>query len=223
MSSINDFSSLSTAVANWMMRPGNTDFTGNVGDFIAFGEELMNFGSDDPEYQSPPLRVSEMEVAQTTFTILASSNTVNLPADFLGLRRFYLTGSPIQKLTYVTPNQMDSALANAPVGPPEFFTIMAGAIYLPAPVSTTQTLVGGYFRKIAPLSSSNTVNWAVEKIPSMYLAACLHKASLFVGDDDGAAKWFRMYSGAARSYQKQNRKAQHSGDALQIKTDTGNP
>lgn len=220
---INDYASLQTAVINWMVQSGNSDFSSNVTDFISLCEARFNFGSDDPQYPSPPLRVSQMEIPSTTLTVINSTNTVSLPSDFLQLRRAYLTGNPIQKLTYVTPNQMDSTLANFPAGPPEFFTIMAGMIVLPSPVQTTQTLVGGYYQKVPALSTSNTVNWLLTAHPGMYLAGANLEASLFLGDDDSAAKWARVFTGHTRSFAKSDRNARFNGDALQIKTDVGNP
>lgn len=221
--SIVDYASLQSAVANWMTRAGNADFLGNIPDFIALAEARINFGSDDPEYPSPPLRVSQMEVPSLTLTVVNSTNTVSLPSDFLQLRRNYLTGSPIQKLTYVTPNQMDAALANVPSGPPEFFSLMGGQIVLPSNVSTTQTIVIGYFQKIPALSTSNTVNWLLQAHPGLYLAGANLEGALFVGDDSDAVKWARIFTGHLRAFQKQAIKAQYGGDALQMKTDIGNP
>lgn len=206
-----------------MMRSGNADFTANVGDFIGLFETDLNSGFDDPEYNIPPLRCGQMEVAQTTFTILNSTNTIALPSDYLQLRRNYLSGNPIVKLSYVTPNQMDATLANFPAGPPGFFTIMGQSIYLPANVQTTQTLVGGYYRKVPALSSSNTVNWLVTADPWMYMAGTMMKASLFVGDDEGSAKWARIVAGKVRAFNKQDQKGRYNGDALQMRTDVGNP
>jgi len=206
-----------------MTRAGNADFTGNVGDFIGFAEDMMNFGYDDGQIVIPPLRVAQMEIRATTLTILASSNTVTLPSDFLELRRLYLTGNPNLKLTYVTPTQMDATLPNSNADPQAFYTLMGGAVVLGAPVNSTQTLVGGYYRKVPALSSSNTVNWLLTAFPSLYLAgACLHGA-IFVGAEEDSAKWARMFTGYMRSFQKQDLKGRYSGDALQMKTDVGNP
>lgn len=206
-----------------MARSSNTDFTGNIGDFISFAEDRINYGSEDPEFPSPPLRVAEMEIAATALTVLASSNTVALPGDFLEMRRIYITGNPNQKLTYVTPNQIDSALASAPPGPQAFYTIQGNSVYMPSPVQTTQTLVIGYYQKVPPLSSSNTVNWLVATHPSMYLAGAMLEGSLFLGDDEGAAKWARIFTGHTRAFRRQDVKSRYSGDAMQMKTDTGNP
>lgn len=223
MSSIVDFASLSTAVANWMVRAGNADFVSNVGDFIGLFESNLNYGSDDPEYKIPPMRCSQMEVASTTFTILNSTNSIALPSDYLQLRRNYLTGSPNVKLSYVTPNQMDATLPNSPNVPPGFFTIMGNSIVLPAPVNTTQSLVGGYYQKVPALSSSNTVNWLVQADPWMYLAGASMMASLFLGDDDSTAKWARIVSAKVRAFNNQDLKGRYNGDVLQMRTDTGNP
>lgn len=217
-----DYPSLETAVANWMARPGNSDFTGNVGDFIAFAEARINFGSDDQQFPSPPLRVRQMEVPQTSVSILASTNSVLLPSDFLQLRRIYAAGTPQRKLTYVTPNQMDATISNTQLTPPDFFTIMGQYIYTASPVNTTNTIVFGYYQRLPALATNNT-NWLLAAFPSLYLAGANLEGSLFVGDDDGAGKWARIFTSHVRAFQKQDLKARYGGDALQMKTDVGNP
>src|SRR5258708_2143772 len=127
MGSIVDNQSLTNAVANWMTRSGNADFIGNIPDFIAFAEDDFNFGYDDPanpEMTVPPLRVQEMEVTSFTLVLPNSTNTALLPSDFLEMRRlYYFQGgsSRKSKLTYVTPNQLDSAYGGFPTGPQAFF------------------------------------------------------------------------------------------------------
>lgn len=225
MSSIVDFSSLQSAVANWMMRSGNADFVGNVPDFISFAEGMMSFGYDDGALRIPALRTSAMEIISTTFTVLASTQTVTLPGDFLEMRRLYLTHSPKNiKLTYVTPNQMDATLPNANADPQMFYTLMGGAIVLGAPVATTQTLVGGYYQRIPALNSSNTLtNWLLAAHPQLYLAGAQMQASLFLGNDSDAGKWGRIFNGLVRAFEGQDMEGRHSGDVLRMQTDVGGP
>lgn len=228
-SSIVDFASLQTAAANWMTRAGNADLVANTPDFIALTEEIVNFGHDDPEMAIPPLRVAQMEVALTSLTILSGSNIQALPSDYLQLRRIFENTSGtvtagINKLTYVTPNQMDATMSRFPNGPPNaFFTILGQNVVAAAPMSTSDTISFSYYQKIPPLSSSNTVNWLVQTRPLAYLWGTLFGASLFVGDDEGVMKWGRLFAGALRSFGKQDLKGRYSGDVLQMKSDTGNP
>ena len=161
--SIVDYASLQTAVANWMARAGNADLVANIPDFIGLAEGVINFGYDDPQMSIPALRVAQMEVPSTTVTILASSNTITLPPDFLQLRRIYAAGNPQQKLTYVTPNQMDSTINNGANVPPKFFTLMGGMAVTASPVDTTNTIVFGYYQKLPALSTSNRRNYTPRK------------------------------------------------------------
>jgi len=223
MGSISNYSTLSTAIANWMTRASNADFALNIGDFITFTEDRINYGSDDPEFPSPPLRVADMEVPQTTMTILTGASFITLPPDFLQQRRVYMVGTPNLKLTYVTPNQMDASMGQTPAGPPPFFTIMSNQLILPSPAATTQSIVMGYYQEIPALSTSNTTNWLVTKHPSMYLAGACLEGSIFIGDDEGAAKWARIFTGHTRAFRRQDQKGRYSGDALQMKCDVGNP
>lgn len=227
--SIVDYQSLQNAVANWMTRSGNADFTGNIPDFIAFTEDDLNYGYDDPTNPGltiPPLRVQQMEVTSFTMVLPNSTNTAVLPSDFLEMRRlYYFQGSNTRKskLTYVTPNQLDSAYGGFPTGPQAFYTIMGNAVLLAANVNTSTTLIGGYFQQIPALSTSNTINWLLTKRPSLYHAGAMFRAALFVGDDNDAMKWARIVAGMVRSLNKQDLKGKFSGDALQMKTDVGNP
>ena len=223
--SIVDYASLQSAVANWMTRAGNTDLLANVPDFIAFAEARINFGSDDPEFPTPPLRTQQMEVTSFTLVLQNSTNTAVLPRDFLQLRRLFFFDASGQrhKLTYATPDELDSAYGNFPSGPQAFYTIMSDAVLLAANVQTTTTLIGGYYQQIPALSTSSTVNWLLQKHPGLYLAGALLEGSLFVGDNDEAVKWARIFSAHLRGFQKQDLKGKYSGDALQMKTDVGNP
>lgn len=226
--SIVDYASLQAAVANWMVRSGNTDFTGNTPDFVGFAEDDFNFGYDDPvnpEFNLPPLRTQQMEVTSFTLVLPNSTNTAVLPSDFLQLRRLFFFDASGQrhKLTYATPDELDSSYGNFPSGPQAFYTIMSDAILLAANVQTTTTLIGGYYQQIPALSTSNTVNWLLQKRPSLYHARTMFHAALFVGDNDEAIKWARISAGAVRSFNKQDLKGKYSGDALQMKTDVGNP
>lgn len=224
MGSIVDYASLSSAVANWMTRAGNADLIANIPDFINLAEDIINFGYDDGQLQIPPLRTQQMEITSFSVVVGNSTNTALIPSGVLELRRlYYYNGTNKAKLTYATPNQLDSAYASAPAGPQAFYTIMGGAIILAANVQTTTSLIGGGYQAIPALTSSNTVNWLLQTRPSAYLHGCLMQASLFVGDDDGVAKWARAFAGSIRSFQSQDLKSKYGGDVLQMKTDTGNP
>lgn len=224
MGSIVDYSSLSNAVANWMTRAGNADLISNIPDFINLAEDVINFGYDDGQLQIPPLRTQQMEVTSFSVVVVNSTNTALIPSGILELRRlFYFLGTIKRKLTYATPNQIDSAYASQGAGPQAFYTIMGGTIILAANVQTTTSLIGGGYQAVPALTSSNTVNWLLQTRPSAYLHGCLMQASLFVGDDAGAVKWGRLFAGDIRGFLNQDLKGKYSGDVLQMKTDTGNP
>lgn len=224
---LQSFNDLSNAVANWMGRSGAADFTGNVPDFILLCESRLNYGSDDEEFSSPPLRVAQMEIPATTLTILASSNTVALPNDFLEMRRLYLQLSPRnKKLSYVTPNQMDTfAPPNLPVTtiPSGFYTIQGNNIVVPASLSTAQTLVMGYYQKIPALTATNTTNWLMAAYPNVYLTGSQLEGAIFVRDLSDIQLMGRLFTAHVRGLRKSDLKGRYSGDALQMRTDTGNP
>lgn len=222
--SITNATQLQTAVANWLKRPGDSNITTNVADFITLAENRMMFGSEDPEYPTPPLRTQEMEVTSYTLTVSSTSQSfIPLPAGFLELSSIKYMGQPTQKLVYMTPNQMDTTYITNTAGVPKNYCIQGGQIRIAPPVAdTSTTIVISYYQTI-PSLGTNTTNWLLTKSPTVYLSATLLEATLFIGDDNAAAKWARMYKGHSSSFAKQDQKSKKSGDALRMMTDTGNP
>jgi hypothetical protein len=59
--------------------------------------------------------------------------------------------------------------------------------------------------------------------PSVYLFGALLEASVFLDDDRQAQKYLKLYRGACNALQSQDSDDRHSGSALTVSNDTGNP
>ena len=221
--SITSASDLETAVANWLMRPGDTDISGNVADFITLCEARIHYGSDDPDFPSPPLRVGQMETS-TTVTTTSSTNLVALPADFLQLRNIALVTDPVYRPEFMTPAQMDTTFISSQPGQPTDFCIVGTNLRFGPNPDSAYDISLDYYQKLPTLSGGgDTTNWLLTASPGVYLSGALLEASLFLEDDAGAAKWTRLFTAHLRSFQKQDIKARFGGGPLRMVTDIGNP
>lgn len=221
--SITTASDLESAIANWLMRPGDTDITGNAADFITFCEARIHYGSDDPQFPSPPLRVSNMETVGTV-TTTSTTNLVALPTDFLELRNIYLTTDPVVRPEFMTPAGMDMTFMSSQPGEPITFCIIGGNLRFGPNPDTAYTVNLDYYQKLSTLSGGGTAtNWLLTASPAIYLNGCLLEASIFTGDDAGAAKYARLFAGHLSAFQKQDQRKKFGAGPMRIMTDTGNP
>lgn len=215
-------SDLESAIANWLARPGDTDISDNAADFITLCEARIHFGSDDPQFPSAPLRVGQMETSATV-TTTSATNLVALPSDFLSLRNIALQTDPVFRPEFMTPAEMDTTFISSQQREPSNFCIIGSNLRFGPNPDSAYTAVLDYYQKLPTLSGGGaTTNWLLAASPGIYLSGSLLEASLFIGDDEGAAKWARLFSAHLRSFQRQDLKARFAGP-LRMVTDTGNP
>lgn len=222
--SLTSYTDLVNQTATWMLRSGNATFTAMIPDFITLLEARLNYGNDDPEMPSAPLRVRQMLVVGNVWSLAASTNTAVLPTDFLQLRTLKMADTlPAKKLTYMTPNQMDAVWASNLTGPPQNYTIDGPNIRVAPQDSTSHTLMGDYWQKIPALTASNTSNWLLTAMPGIYLNGTCLEGSVFTRSANNISIFGRIYTSLVNALQKQNNAAMVGGDALQMQTDIGGP
>lgn len=171
---ITDYSSLQTAIANWMVRD---DLSAQITTFIQLFEARIN----------RTLRVRQME---TTSSLTPSSGVATLPTDFLEWRALTYMGTVQNDIEYVNPNAFVELYPDTPSDtPPTIFTIVGSSINM-MPIDTANTTVRlDYYAQIAALSNSNTTNWLLTAYPDLYLFGSLVEGSLYVIDQNAAQIW----------------------------------
>src|SRR5437588_10304300 len=93
---LDTYANLQTALANHMLRPGDTNITGNAPDLITLFEA-----------EATRRLKSRFAETQTTLTTVANTETVALPSDFGELRSIKISSSnPVQALVYMTPDEL---------------------------------------------------------------------------------------------------------------------
>jgi len=89
---INSYSTLQTAVANWLDRD---DLSDRIPEFIDLNEALFN----------RTLRIRPMETIVTE-SMVGGTKSYDLPAGYVQMREIHLATSPVTALQYVSPEML---------------------------------------------------------------------------------------------------------------------
>lgn len=193
-----DYSSLQTAVANYLHR---SDLTAIIPDFISLAEAKLS--------RRLRLRAMEQSVSATI-----SGNSTALPAGFREVRSLYINdGSNSYRLEYKTPEQRIPYLQSGRVNA---FTIIGSDIHwLPQPNGTlTYTL--NYYEGFDPLEDGQ--NWLILNAPDVYLYATLLEAAPYMKGDNRIETWNTLMEGAIGDLLTEDRSSR-IGNTLAVSTD----
>lgn len=167
---ITTYSELKTAIKNWNR---DRDLSTYVDEFIDMAEAYFN----------AELRVREMEeVADLT----PSSNVCTLPADYIEYITVVEKASTRRPLVMITKDVAEKWYPARESGLSDHFMIV-GTELTALPLSSN-TIELTYYEQIPALSSGNTTNWLLTKMPNLYLHASLMYAAEFMQDDEMIAK-----------------------------------
>jgi len=192
------YSELKTSIAGWTKR---ADLTSVLDDFIDLAESVMN----------RELRLSEME---TRATITADAEYIALPTGAREFRNVQVNTTPVQTVTYRTPQQMDAANTGE-TGTPRFYTIIGNEFQL-YPVPTSSTLEVTYYKALTPLDDTNTTNFLLTSHPEIYLHGCLAQACIYTKDAEGAALHGQEFARLIADLNRTSKRKKFSGAPMQV-------
>jgi hypothetical protein len=166
---ITDYSSLKTAIADWLNR---ADLDQQIPDFIALAESTL----------SDVLRSSFMV---TSSSVAITAGKATLPTTALEIVYAQVASSPNEPLEQVTPQQLlmlrrarTKAAAN-----PRFFAVVGRELLVTPSPSSATSLDLNYYEKIPALSTGSPTNWLLTEAPHVYLYTSLLHATPFLMDD----------------------------------------
>ncbi|MDE2100268.1 MAG: hypothetical protein KGL39_23660 [Patescibacteria group bacterium] len=198
--SITDFASLQTSIANWLHR---TDLTALIPDFIALAEARMN----------GDIRSRSMET-KTSLAVTSGNNIVATPSDMLEMRRIQVIGSPNTVLDYRSPDEIASDYQTGQTGTPQVFTVIGANLELQPIPDAAYTLELSYIQRIPSLSASNTTNWLLTNWPNVYLFGALIQAQPYMINDPRIATFEKFYQDGVNAI---NSIDWYSGSTMQVK------
>lgn len=207
---LDTYANLQLAIADWMMRPGDSTIAAIAPDLIALFEEEAR----------DRLRTLFNEATANLVTVAGLALSLQ-PAYFGGLREAVLQTSPSHRLTYLTPEQADDTFVDGETGAPRYITIKGSDFYLYPTPDAAYTIAIDYVQGLPALSAGG--NWLFTNYPSLYLYGALAEAGDYIDDDGALTKYLKRREAGFDRVLLADRKKRWSGGPLQIKTDTGNP
>lgn len=205
MAVVTSYSTLLTAVADYLARGDLTTFVPNFvqnweEDFL---REPKNFG----------------RWMETDLNVTIASSVAAVPSDYLGLKYAYVNGSPSSRLDRMSLNQtLGRYPRGGDTGLPQIIT-RGGSNFLfgPAPDSN-YNIRGWYWAKPTVLRNAvadATSHYLIVNCPDVALFGSLLQAVPFIKDDDRITIWQGMHDRAIQSYRRLQRDEDQSGSPSQ--------
>jgi hypothetical protein len=180
---IADYTSLQTAVTEYLARDQDTILIARIPSFIQLAEAKFN----------RQLFVRQMEQRSTAVVNLASSEPefIALPSDFQSMRRVRLssvTGKP--SLEFRSGAQMDEYRFDTAdiAAQPRYFTVFGDELEL-APTPDAAYTVEMIYRQNIPPLASNAGNWLLAMAPDLYLYGALMETAPYIKEDGRIQTW----------------------------------
>ena len=164
--SIVDYNSLQTALANWLHR---SDLTSIVPDLIAMAEMQLSVDLD-----------TQWQWAQASLTTTASVQTLAMPTDLIALKRLTVLGAVNSVLVYMPPEAFDATYNSNDSSMPESFTMLGMTASLGPIPDAVYTVNCLYKQKIPALSATNPTNWLITAFPNLYLWGSILAAQIYL-------------------------------------------
>lgn len=185
---IDSYANLKQAVERFTHR---TDLADVLDNFIELAENDLD----------KRLRLRNNEL-RATATMSTTDRFLALPDGFLKMRRLSLiNGSLNYEIKYESPEAMQ--LQNA-AGRPRSYTVTS-QLEFDRVADSAYTLEMSYYRRITPLSTSNTSNDVLTDYPDLYLYGCLIHYAVWAADAEALQIYTSKFEAALLLANKQER------------------
>jgi hypothetical protein len=199
---LTDYSSFKITVANYLAR---SDLTNQIPDFIRLAEERL----------SRELRTRKMLVVARADTT-GNDSTVGLPTDFLEMRDMHLRTTPVQSLTYYSPNAFFAGSRTTDIGKPVDYTILASEIQFAPTPDAAYSVQMLYYAKPQYLSDVNITNVFLANYPDALLYAALGEAEPYLMNDARLQTWAALYDRAIVAINTADQSGEYGGQPMSM-------
>ena len=195
--SISTYAELQTAIAGWTHRANLTSY---LGDFITMAEERM----------FSELKVKEME-ARTDYT--PASRYLSTPTRMTSIRRIVAKSTPPIELIGTSPDGL-RVVYDTGSGTPSHYTVLGSEIEFNRIPNVDVEIL--HYAAPAALSDANTTNDVLTYYPSLYLAASMCEAAIFIKDPQMLATWEGKYAAALDAANKKSSRFHTAGPMASV-------
>lgn len=203
MAVITDYTSLRTAVSDYLARSDLTSYTPN---FVQNWEE--RFYRDSENWGS---------WMETALNVSISSNVAAVPSDYMGLKIAYISGQNSPPLKRISLAQLYERFPRSgSTGTPAYMA-RNGTNFEFGPIAGSGTLVGTYYAKPANLRTADSLGtsddaWVILNAPDLCLYGPLLEAEPFLKNDKRMPTWQAMYQMALDAYRSRMKGEEYSGE-----------
>ena len=180
--------------AGWLHR---NDLWTIAPDWVTLAEVTINYG-DLETLGVRGLRTGDQETIDTSKVTTANVQTVALPANFLEMRKVYLTyGNTRIELQQapVLPIRSDEMSNVASL--PRSYIVVGSSLYLIPIPDAVYSLTLDYYAKVGPLATTQSgTNWLMTAAPMTYLAGAIVHGSPWLGASFNPTPWVSAFRGA---------------------------
>lgn len=203
------YSDLKTSVANYLNR---NDLTSVIPDFITLTENRLN---RDLRSRANMVRANTTTTSGTAF--------YSLPTDLIEIRNIvYDNGSSDYALSYLSPESGNREYGTYSNGFPRAYTNLGKNIKLFPTPDAAYTIGINYFRKLSPLSESNTSNNILQEFPDLYLFGSCLEGAIYLNDSEQTQRFNAVYQKTLNDVMSSEEKARYSGTVMTM-TVQGDP
>ena len=196
------YTGLKASLTSWLHR---NDMTAVIPDLIVLAEERIN----------RELRVKDMIVEASVNTV-AGVQEITIPTDWLELENVSIT-TPVQQLTYVNIEHLDSKYPSDYTGQPIVYTVEGNEIYFGPTPDAVYPIGLWYYGKPTALASTTGTHTLFNKYPSLYLFGALSEAAPWMRDDVRIPLWEAKFKEQLKTIQKVDDDATHSGSLMRVR------
>ena len=187
--SINSFTTLKNAVANWLDRD-------DMGDAI----DIMICLAEADIYRQLRIRPMETALSETI-----ASGVVAVPSGYQELRYAYVDTNPVTSLEVQSPDWIHGNYPTRSADGVPVYIARDGDNFIFGPYpDSTYTIKGAYYASLMALSTSNETNWFTSNAPDLLLYGTLLHSAPYVGDDPRAALWSQAYETVKQRVERQD-------------------
>lgn len=198
------YTGLQASVADWLHRD---DLGTVIPDFVALAESRI----------ARDLRLRK-QIAETTLTTVAATQSVALPTDFLEAENLSIEQAGIDiNIPYVNIEHINVKYPNGGGNArPAVYTFEGDNILLGPTPDAAYSLHLYYYQRWTALSTTPT-NWLLTYHPNVYLFGSLAEAADYA-ESEMVAKWEQKYQMAVKQLQDADDASMFSGSALRVRT-----
>lgn len=183
---INTYSTLQTAIANWMDR---TDLTSRIPEFISLAEARIN------RKLKKLLKAKPLVQMETTATgTLATTGIIAFETAEIATSGLRITVSGSEKILDMYSREvLYRKFPSSSAGSPKGFAIEGDQIVVRPLPDGSYSYTKIYYQKVPALTDSNTTNWLLDDYPDIYLYGALCEAKPYLEDNENTAIWNSLF------------------------------